>query len=99
MPHIQRDFDVLIHVYGNLRGLTKAYCDAKILQSREDLDRFIRGFNMGLASANIIDAGNGKECSDAKVHRKYTYSKMCISRLMIDKNSFAFILAMFIAST
>ena len=99
MPHIQRDFDVLIHVYSNLRGLTKAYCDAKILQTREDLDRFIRGFNMGLASANIIDAGNGKECSDAKVHRKSTHSMKCSSRLTIIKNYSAFISAMSIVST
>ncbi|KAG8533559.1 uncharacterized protein KY384_001299 [Bacidia gigantensis] len=65
---LQHGFDIVIYIYINLRGLTKAYCDiSHILQSRDDLDGFIRGFNMGHPLVNIIDAGNGKECSDSKI--------------------------------
>ena len=66
-PDIQVDFEILVHVFSNLRGLCKAYTDARTLQQREDLDRFIRGFNMVHPLAHMIDAGNGKECSDAKI--------------------------------
>ncbi|KAL9126767.1 MAG: hypothetical protein Q9217_004236 [Psora testacea] len=71
IPDIQHEFDVLVYVYANLRGLAKAYGDAKIIQQREDLDRFVRGFNMGHGLVNIIDAGNGKECSDAKIRELF----------------------------
>ena len=67
MPDTSHEFDVMIFIFANIRGLTKAYTDATIIQQREDLDRFIRGFNMGHALTNYIDAGNGKECSDTKI--------------------------------
>ncbi|KAL9102458.1 MAG: hypothetical protein Q9163_002388 [Psora crenata] len=67
VPDIQQNFDVVVYMYANVRGLAKAYGDAKVIQQRDDLERFIRGFNMAHALVNLIDAGNGKECSDAKL--------------------------------
>lgn len=70
IPDLEHDFHTIIRVYANMRGLSKACCDAGILDGRETLDQFIRGFNMGHAFCNFIDAGNGKECSDDKMRGK-----------------------------
>lgn len=67
---IRHDIEVVVHVYANLNGLTKIYGDAHIIEHREQLDRFIRGFNMAHPLFNMIDAGNGKECSDSKLRGK-----------------------------
>ncbi len=67
IPDVGYEVEFVVQIYGNLKGLTKACCDAGIIHQREDLDRFIRGFNMNNALFNIIDAGNGKECSDSKI--------------------------------
>ena len=65
---IHYDFDVLIYVYINFKGLAKTYVDTcKILPSWDILARFIQGFNMSHGLVNMIDACPGKECSDAKI--------------------------------
>jgi hypothetical protein len=39
----------------------------KILDSAAELDLFARDFNMGHPLCDFVDAGNGKECADAKL--------------------------------
>ncbi|KAL2784813.1 hypothetical protein BJX66DRAFT_77548 [Aspergillus keveii] len=56
-----------IRVYANVQGLTKAYRDADILRENQDLGAFIQGFNMERTLCDFVDAGNGKECADAKL--------------------------------
>lgn len=67
VPDLEHDYELVVQIYSNLRGLVKAYSDANVIYQRDDLDRFIRGFNMSYPLFSIIDAGNGKECSDAKL--------------------------------
>ncbi|SPO00805.1 related to CCCH zinc finger DNA binding protein [Cephalotrichum gorgonifer] len=62
-PHLQ----VVARVYANMKGLGKVYKDTNILPRSDCLDEFIRGFNMGDAMCDYVDAGTGKECSDEKV--------------------------------
>lgn len=61
--HVQ----VMARVYANVKGLGKTYKDANVLPRSECLNEFIRGFNMGDALCDYVDAGIGKECSDEKV--------------------------------
>ncbi|KAJ0419671.1 CCCH zinc finger DNA binding protein [Aspergillus carlsbadensis] len=56
-----------IRVYANVQGLTKAYREANILRGDQNLDPFIQGFNMERTLCDFVDAGNGKECADAKL--------------------------------
>jgi hypothetical protein len=53
-----------------VQGLTKAYRDADILRENQDLGAFIQGFNMERTLCDFVDAGNGKECADAKLQGK-----------------------------
>lgn len=66
-PCLPQDLEVVVKVYGNMKGLCRLYCDAKILDQREDFENFVRAFNMSHPSCDFIDAGNGKECSDDKI--------------------------------
>lgn len=60
-----------IRVYANVEGLTKAYREVKILSQEESLARFIQGFNMPNGLCEFVDAGNGKECADAKLRGSF----------------------------
>ncbi|KAI4254669.1 MAG: hypothetical protein L6R42_007100 [Xanthoria sp. 1 TBL-2021] len=68
---IQADMEPIVRVFANMRGLGKTLVDAKILESPEDLGRFVCGFNKKFTSFDFIDAGNGKECSDAKLKKSF----------------------------
>ncbi|RAR07781.1 CCCH zinc finger DNA binding protein [Stemphylium lycopersici] len=61
--HVQ----VMVRVYANTKGLAKIYKESGILGQTALLEDFIRGFNMGDAMCDFVDAGTGKECSDEKV--------------------------------
>ncbi|KAL8670461.1 MAG: hypothetical protein Q9168_005001 [Polycauliona sp. 1 TL-2023] len=74
IPDAQGDLEPIVRVYANMRGLAKTLVDAKILESVEDLGRFVCGFNKKFTSFDFIDAGNGKECSDAKLKRCFELS-------------------------
>ena len=58
---------IVIRVYANLKGLARTYKDMDILSEPGQLEEFVRGFNMGDAMCDYVDAGTGKECSDEKV--------------------------------
>jgi hypothetical protein len=57
---------VKICVYANLKGLANTYQQMDIV-TKSTLDDFVRGFNMGNATCDFVDAGDGKECADEKV--------------------------------
>lgn len=67
VPEVEYDYELVVYIYGNLKGLTKPYLEANIIHQQDDLERFIRGFNMSYPLFSIIDAGNGKECADSKL--------------------------------
>lgn len=70
VPDLTHDFEIVICLYANMKGLSKTYCDAKILEEREHFERFARAFNMAQPLCDFVDAGNGKECSDSKIRSK-----------------------------
>ena len=61
------DFGIVVQVYANVEGLSKLYIRTGIHKLREDMNRFIQGFNMSHALMSVVDAGNGKECADVKM--------------------------------
>ena len=73
LSDIEQDAEICVRMYANLKGLSKAYVDNKILENHEDLGLFVRGFNKKYALFDFIDAGIGKECSDAKLKSTYPY--------------------------
>lgn len=56
----------MVRVYANIEGLVMTYRELDITSESATM-AFIRGFNMGHAMCDFVDAGNGKECSDEKV--------------------------------
>jgi hypothetical protein len=66
-PDAPPNIQVKVCVYANAKGLAKKYREANILADVTEFDAFIRGFNMEDGLCDYIDAGNGKECSDAKL--------------------------------
>ncbi|KAL2828341.1 CCCH zinc finger DNA binding protein [Aspergillus pseudoustus] len=66
-PKIDPNTIYRIRVYANVEGLAKAYCEANTLRADQDLRAFVRGFNMERTLCDFVDAGNGKECADAKL--------------------------------
>lgn len=69
LPATAHQMLMVIHVYANVKGLAKTYKEVKDLPE-PIFDEFVRGFNMGDAMCDYVDAGNGKECSDEKVKGK-----------------------------
>ena len=67
LTDLNPDTEVVVKIYANLRGLGKALADNTILEHHEDLGRFVCGFNKKYPLFDFVDAGNGKECSDAKL--------------------------------
>jgi hypothetical protein len=70
IPSAAHHVKVVVRVYANIRGLANAYCEMEILPQPVLFEDFVRGFNMGDAMCDYVDAGNGKECSDEKVKGK-----------------------------
>ncbi|KAL8884693.1 MAG: hypothetical protein Q9192_006787, partial [Flavoplaca navasiana] len=68
---VQADIETIVRVFANMRGLGKTLVDAKIMDNPEDLGRFVCGFNRKFTSFDFVDAGNGKECSDAKLKKNF----------------------------
>ena len=76
MTDLNSDIEVIVRVYANLRGLGKALVDNTILEHHEDLGRFVCGFNKKYPLFDFVDAGNGKECSDAKLKSESSASSL-----------------------
>lgn len=70
MPEFRHVLEIVVHLYGSLRGLRTTYLDASIIDQREEFEQFVRGFDMVHPLCNLVNAGNGKECSDDKIRGK-----------------------------
>lgn len=66
-PDASPNIQYKIRVYANVTGLAKVYFDTSVVSSKDVLGSFIQGFNMEDPLCEFVDAGNGKECSDAKI--------------------------------
>jgi hypothetical protein len=91
-PSAAQHVQVVVRVYANMQGLTKTYKEMGFLPQSTTFEEFVRGFNMGDVMCDYVDAGNGKECSDAKVKGKRTnaetqhsiahHTQQCFSAIM-----------------
>lgn len=81
IPSTAHHVQVHVRVYANLKGLEKTYQDLGILPSSASFCHFIRGFNMGDAMCDYVDAGDEKECSDEKIRGtvKHRLKHRCLS--------------------
>jgi hypothetical protein len=69
-PVADHKVKVLIRVYANVKGMSKAYKDANILPEQHIFGEFVQGFNMAEPLCDFVDAGTGKECADEKLKGK-----------------------------
>ena len=76
-PSTSHHVKIIARVYANVQGLANVYRQKGIIPEFTSLDEFIRGFNMGDAMFDFVDAGNGKECADEKVKGKPGDLKWC----------------------
>jgi hypothetical protein len=70
VPAVELNAKVLIRVYANVKGMSKAYKDANFLPDQHSFGEFVQGFNMAEPLCDFVDAGNGKECADEKLKGK-----------------------------
>ena len=64
---ILTDFEVMVNVYANKRGLAKMLTEAGYLSAEAELESFFRQFNQSQPLFHFIDCGYGKESADAKL--------------------------------
>ncbi|KAI6780452.1 uncharacterized protein J7T54_002848 [Emericellopsis cladophorae] len=69
--HLAPHMKILIRVYANVEGLAATYKKLDVA-SEVAFVNFVRGFNIGYTLADFVDAGNGKECADAKINAMVT---------------------------
>ena len=64
---ISTDFEVMVNVYANKKGLAKTLTEAGYLSGEAELESFFRQFNQSQPLFHFIDCGYGKESADAKL--------------------------------
>jgi hypothetical protein len=64
---ISTDFEVMVNVYANKKGLAKTLTEAGYLSGEAELEGFFRQFNQSQPLFHFIDCGYGKESADAKL--------------------------------
>jgi hypothetical protein len=64
---IATDFEVMVNVYANKKGLAKTLAEAGYLAGEAELESFFRQFNQSHPLFHFIDCGYGKESADAKL--------------------------------
>jgi hypothetical protein len=94
-PSAVHHVQVVVRVYANMKGLTKTYKEMDFLPQSTTFEEFVRGFNMGDVMCDYVDAGNGKECSDAKVKGKRIYAETQHSSAYCTQQCFSATMRMF----
>ena len=61
------DLEVMVIVYLNKSGLSKALVDAGVLKSVNELDQFLWSFTQSTSLFQVVDIGYGKERADSKL--------------------------------
>jgi len=61
------DYQVVVNVYANRRGLTGALLEAGIISRPNDLEAFFYKFTQSQTHFQFIDCGPGKERVDTKI--------------------------------
>ncbi len=67
LPSWPPDFQVVVNIYANKRGLTGALLEAEIISHPNDLEEFFCKFTQSQTHFQLIDCGPGKERVDAKL--------------------------------
>ncbi|MDI1488604.1 MAG: hypothetical protein OHK93_007879 [Ramalina farinacea] len=68
---LSHDPEVLVRVYCNVRGLSKTYINNGILDSKQDFELFVQGFNKAHPFCDFVDVGEGKERADNKIREMF----------------------------
>lgn len=61
------DHKIVVRVYANVRGLSKAYSDEGVLLNPNIFSDFALGFNQAHPLCELIDAGNHKKAAETKL--------------------------------
>ena len=64
---ISTDFEVMVNVYANKKGLAKMLTEAGYVSGEAEMESFFRQFNQSQPLCHFIDCGYGKESADAKL--------------------------------
>ncbi|KAJ5992059.1 hypothetical protein N7451_007783 [Penicillium sp. IBT 35674x] len=72
-PDVDANIQYKIRVFANVTGLAKTYRNTGVMTSEHALGPFIQGFNMENPLCDLVDAGNGKECSDVKIRALFEH--------------------------
>ena len=67
LPSLPTDFQVVVNLYANKRGLTSALLEAEVISRPNDLEEFFCKFTQSQTHFQFIDCGPGKERVDAKL--------------------------------
>jgi hypothetical protein len=65
--NLNANIPIRIRTYANVKGLASTYYHNKVLPSTDAFGKFLRDFNMCHPLCDYVDAGDGKECADAKL--------------------------------
>ena len=71
---LSTDFEVMVNVYANKKGLAKLLTEAAFLYGEVELESFFRQFNQSHPLFHFIDCGYGKESADAKLRGEFPRS-------------------------
>ena len=74
---ISTDFEVMVNVYANKKGLAKTLTEAGYLSGEAELESFFRQFNQSQPLFHFIDCGYGKESADAKLRGESPNLRNC----------------------
>jgi hypothetical protein len=67
LPTYHADDRIVIHIYANMRGLSKACRQANIIREEERMSEFVAGLGASHPLTSFTDAGGVKEAADAKM--------------------------------
>lgn len=64
------EYEVMVNVYANKKGLAKTLSEAGYISTESDLENFFCKFNQSHPLLHFLDCGYGKESADAKLRGK-----------------------------
>ncbi|RMZ75557.1 hypothetical protein DV737_g5238, partial [Chaetothyriales sp. CBS 132003] len=67
LPNCYADDRIVIHIFGNVRGLSKICRQAKIVRSEESVHDFVDGLSSSHPLTSFTDVGGVKEAANSKI--------------------------------
>lgn len=73
-PSLPSDFEVMVRVYVNKRGLANALVESGVLDDAAQLDTFFVKLTQCQPLLDVVDCGSGKERVDEKIRGNPSFS-------------------------